>query len=268
MTIKGNLQTLELANILQLLCNDQKTGTLTITDGTCEVKVNILEGSIIFATSSQKKFRLGALLRNDGIISDGQIKECFAKSQQRGEVIGKVMVADGLITQEHLDKYSLMQVENILYDLFFWNEGNFEYKDVTHDLKGMKIVPLNVMNLLLEASRRIDEMSVLKKQIANDDMVYRISQKINEIGDVILNINEWRILSFINGKRSLGQVVEVSGFDQFAVYKVIYSLTSYGLIKVLSPGADTQDGQSGDYSAMVEFYYKVLQIIHAELETG
>jgi len=268
MTIKGNLQTLELANILQLLCNDQKTGVLTLTDGVSEVKVNILEGSIIFATSSQKKFRLGYLLRNDGIISDDQAKECFEKSQQLGEVIGKVMVTEGLINQEMLDKYSLQQVENILYDLFFWSEGEFEYKDVTHDLKGMKIVPLNVMNLLLEASRRIDEMSVLKKQIPNENMVYQISQKIDEIGDVILNINEWRILSFINGTRSLGQVVEASGFDEFSVYKIIYSLTSYGLLKALSPGADNLGDKSSGYSAIVEFYYEVLQIIHAELENG
>jgi len=74
------------------------------------------EGSIIFATSSQKKFRLGDLLRNDGIISDDQAKECFEKSQQLGEIIGKVMVTEGLMNQEMLDKYSLLQVENILYE--------------------------------------------------------------------------------------------------------------------------------------------------------
>ena len=265
MAIKGNLQTLEISNVLQLLCSDQKTGILTLTNDNNEVKVNILEGSIIFATSSQEKFRIGILLRNDGIISEDRLKNCLKKSKQINNAVGKVLVDEGLISQNVLDIYITRQVENILYDIFFWREGNFEYKDMELDLKRIKTVPLNIMNLLLEASRRIDEMSVLEKQIPNANMVYQITKNIQELGDIILNINEWRILSFINGKQSVKQIVKISGFDKFSAYKILYSLFSYGLLREV---VTTNSENKFDYSIIVAAFYNILQIIHSELEDG
>ena len=160
-----------------------------------------------------------------------------------------------------------MQVENILYDIFFWKEGDFEYKDMELDLKRIRTVPLNIMNLLLEASRRIDEMSVLEKQIPNANMVYQITENIQELGDIILNINEWRILSFINGKQSVKQIIEISGFDKFSAYKILYSLLSYGLLREVVT-TNSENEKAFDYSIIVAAFYNILQIIHSELEDG
>ena len=75
MNLQGDFEGLTLASILQLLCNDQKTGVLSVTCDDEERKVFFEQGTIIYATASLKEARLGFLLRNDGIISAQQLQK-------------------------------------------------------------------------------------------------------------------------------------------------------------------------------------------------
>ncbi len=59
MPIYGDLETLYLATILQLLCMEKKTGVLRVISSGNEVKVFLEEGNIIYAFESQKQDRLG-----------------------------------------------------------------------------------------------------------------------------------------------------------------------------------------------------------------
>ena len=79
------------------------------------------------------------------------------------KALGKVLVEKGYITAENLEKLIHDQIEEIIFDLFVWDKGDFEYKDARLNLQGMVITRLNVVKLLLEASRRIDEMSIFIK---------------------------------------------------------------------------------------------------------
>lgn len=49
--------------------------------------------------------------------------------------------------------------------------------------------------------------------------------------EIKLNANEWRVLSLIDGTRSVRQVITESAYDEFAVYKIIFSVISSGLIE-------------------------------------
>ena len=45
-----------------------------------------------------------------------------------------------------------------------------------------------------------------------------------------MNAEEWRILSLVDGTRSVNAIIKESGYGDFIVYKVLYSLVSSGLI--------------------------------------
>jgi len=163
MNLQGDFEGLTLASVLQLLCNDQKTGVLTVTCENEKSRVFFEKGRIVYASASLKEARLGFLLRNDGIISAQQLQNCISFAKETKLHLGKVLVEKGYVSIETLKKYNTKQVETILYNLFFWKKGKFEYKDARLNLKGMIIIQLNPMKLILEASRRIDELSVLRE---------------------------------------------------------------------------------------------------------
>ncbi|MCP3873824.1 MAG: DUF4388 domain-containing protein [Desulfobacteraceae bacterium] len=261
MNLQGDFEGLTLASILQLLGNDQKTGVLTVTCDKEESRVFFQQGTIIYASASLKEARLGFLMRNDGIISVQQLQKCLALAKEEKLHLGKILVDKGYISLDTLKKYNTKQVEAILYHLLFWKKGRFVYKDAKLNLKGMIVTQLNPMKLILEASRRIDELSVLKQFIPSDKMVFKMSGKMQSKEEIKLNANEWRILSLIDGTRTVRQIISESGYDEFAVFKIFFSVISSGLIEQKEEiQLDDEKGENG-YSAILTVFNDILTSI-------
>lgn len=266
MNLQGDFEGLTLASILQLLCNDQKTGVLTVTSDTEESRVFFDQGTIVYASASLKEARLGSLMRADGVISADQLQKCLAQAKEEKMHLGKILVDKGYISLETLKKYNTKQVEAILYNLLFWKKGRFEYKDAKLNLKGMIITQLNPMKLILEASRRIDELSVLQKYIPSDRIVFKMSGKMQSKEEIKLNANEWRILSLIDGTRTVRQIIDESGYDEFAVYKIFFSVISSGLIEQKEELSSLADPQGDDdYSAILIVFNDILTAIRKNI---
>ncbi len=269
MNLQGDFEGLTLASILQLLCNDQKTGILTVTNGEDTSRVFFDQGTIVYATSPLKQARLGFLLQNAGIISGQQLSKCLAFARENKLHLGKVLVQKGYISHDTLKKYYNKQVEVILYDLLLWEKGQFEYKDARLNLSNMIVTQLNPMKLILEASRRIDELSVLRKVIPSDKLVFKMSGKVHSKEEIKLNANEWRVLSLIDGARSVREVIRESGYDEFAVYKILFSVISSGLIEqkdevILASGED-DSSLSGALTVFNDILNAVAKNLSAEI---
>lgn len=157
MSLQGNLETLHIASILQLLSQERKTGILRVSSGQNNVQIFIKNGIIFYAMSSEKEFRLGHLLKAKGILSDEQLRECLQSAEEKKQQLGKFLVENGHISIDTLKNVLHYQAKEILYNLFLWETGDFEYKDVPLSVEGKLFVPLNTIEIVLEASRRIDD---------------------------------------------------------------------------------------------------------------
>ncbi|MFC1591868.1 DUF4388 domain-containing protein [Thermodesulfobacteriota bacterium] len=164
--LQGKIQSIYLSSILQMLCNDKKSGTIRIWRDEHEVKIYLHDGTIVYAVSSLKEHRLGYLLRSNDIISAEDLRKCLDLSQKKKQTLGKTMVEEKHITVEKLKKFMQQKVLHTLYHLFTWPKGNFEFEEKTLSLEGHVIVNLNTLELILEASRRADERSLRKSQLA------------------------------------------------------------------------------------------------------
>jgi hypothetical protein len=267
MSLKGNLETFFLNSILQLLCDDQKSGVLQVKNHQKEVKIYFQDGEIVYATGNQRESRLGYHLQSKGAISRKKLHECLEAGQKQKKALGKVLVEKGYITAENLGKIIRDQIEEIIFDLFIWGKGDFEYKDANLNLQGMVITRLNVVKLLLEASRRIDEMSILRKNIPNDKVIFTTAEQVKDNTEIKLNANEWKALRLIDGTRSVRQFIEESGFDEFMGYKILYSLLSSGLIENGPNQAPAKEARvEHDYSVVITIYSDILQTIGRSLE--
>ena len=267
MSLKGNLETFYLNSILQLLSNDQKTGILTVKNGNNEVKIFFQDGDIVYATGAKKENRLGYRLQADGLISRNQLQTCLARAQKDKRALGKVLIEMGFITHSDLEQVIRDQAEEIIFDLFIWQKGDFEYNDARLNLEMMVITRLNVLKIMLEASRRIDEMSVLRKLIPNDDLIFSTSGQVEVQGEIKLNADEWQVLRLVDGSRSVREIIDKGGFDKFSAYKRLCALLSSGLIETNRKEKTTEKNRTGsDYSVAITIYSDILQTIGRILE--
>jgi CheY-like chemotaxis protein len=231
MPIYGDLETIYLATILQLLCMEKKTGIFRVISAGNEVNVYLDDGNIVYASESQKEDRMGYLLKSQRTITTAQLNECLVLSKSRKKNLGDVLVERGYITPEKLQELNQQLVEDILYNMFLWKKGRFEYSDGLPDLLEKTFVQLGTMELILEASRRVDELSNITDEIPKNNLVYKISDEVQDKDEIKLNAKEWRVLSLIDGSRTVQELVNQSGYDEFAVYKILHKISSSKLIE-------------------------------------
>ena len=159
MSLKGTLNTVSLAGVFQMLCDNRVTGILRVSGKKGEYQIYLLEGSIIYAVESTKEYRLGELLIIDEIISRDQLNNSLKEAKKMRVALGKILIEKKTISKETLKKYIFLQVEEIFFNIFRWEDGDFEYNDSKLILRWLSVIKLNTMGLILSASRRIDKLS-------------------------------------------------------------------------------------------------------------
>ena len=87
----------------------------------------------------------------------------------------------------------------------------------------------SVPNLLLEGFRRLDRTSHLSALLPEDDATLYVASEPPQ-DDIRLTAGEWRVLSLVNGKRSIREIVAASGRDPGDVHGILTSLLTADLV--------------------------------------
>jgi hypothetical protein len=87
----------------------------------------------------------------------------------------------------------------------------------------------NVQNLILEGLRRIDELSHVTSLLPADGEPLFVAPEPPH-DDIRLTAKEWRILSLVNGKRSVRQIIDASAREESDVRAILVGLLTADLI--------------------------------------
>jgi len=264
MTIEGDFNTLFLADILQLLCNHGKTGVLKASHGEHEVKTFIKNGCIICVMGSKESTRLGNILVNNGVITLEQLESTLELAGERMKPLGKVLIDEKLINEKTLNQFIDRQAEDIILDMLLWEAGSFIYNDYDLDIEDLIIPRLNIMKILMQATRRIDEMSVLVKQISDDRMRFKLSARTEEKEALKLDDIERRIMGFIDQGMNVREVIDACGEDEFQCYKAYYALISSGLIEHRKSEPTRFEDEEEKYYPVIKLYSDILNTIYEQ----
>ena len=158
MSLEGDLETVSLSGILQVLSEEQKTGVLKIHNTKGEFQIILLNGSIVYAIQYKKEARLGELLIQDGVISAERLAACLDIAKDEKLAIGKVLVDHKVISKKVLHQYLYRQFEDILFQLFLEKQGRFEYRDAKLVLRWLIVFKTNTIQMIMGALRRVDDL--------------------------------------------------------------------------------------------------------------
>ena len=109
-----------------------------------------------------------------------------------------------------------------------FNSGRFEF------FRGKaarveRTIEENVQNLILEGLRRLDELSHVTSLLPEDhEPLFLAPDPPHD--DIRLTAKEWRVLSLVNNKRSVRQIIETSGRDESEVRAILVGLLTADLI--------------------------------------
>ncbi len=233
MSLAGNLKTISFADILQLLSAGKKTGVLQIGDANRSKAVAFREGVIIFASSlNSSEDMLGALLLKRGQLSKDDLERAIVLHKQSGRPLGETLVDMKVFTNDDVAECLKMQIEEIVYNLFSWPEGEFDFKDGEAPKDAPFLLELPTMSVIMEGMRRIDEWVEIQKVIPKDDVLMRMVNMPQTDSEAIsLTIDEFCLLPLINGERTTPQVIDMSPIGEFPSYRALYKLIVSGYVE-------------------------------------
>jgi Domain of unknown function (DUF4388) len=235
--LEGNLKDFTLADMFRLLAKGQKTGTLHVAHDGSEGRICFKDGSVIFAASAGHKDNLGKRLAKAGIISDKQLRQALGlqriqKKEKAGRRLGQILVDEGYVEQPVLEEFIQDQISDALFELFRLDEGQlrFEPDEVCEDEDiGLAV---SVDALIDDAEKRLDQWNRILEKIPSMDARFTMSSAPGERPiDIHLKPREWMVLCYLHGGRSVRELVEATGYNDFETAKTLYAMLASGLIE-------------------------------------
>jgi hypothetical protein len=232
MGIEGNLQTMALADLLQWLSNGHYTGTLLVSNGQIVKSIFFKDGQIISCTSTNPKEFLGHFLVSHGYITEEQLVSAVSEQDRSRELLGSIMVEQGLISTGDLEKMLRLKAEESIFELFQWTDGQFRF--VNDELPKYTMVPisLDVTGLLLEGMRRIDEWARIRDVVSS---AHCVPVAVGELLEGEEDDARRAVLAMVDDDRSVEDICLQTHSGEFFVCDILFQKVKDGKLKVVRP---------------------------------
>jgi hypothetical protein len=167
MALKGTLKDFGIAEILQLIGQQQKTGTLIVKAKGQDVRVMFNDGSIVKAelTNRKRQELIGAMLVRAGMITEAQLSEALTTQRSTLMKLGNVLIQSGAVSEEKFKALFRLQTTETLNKLFQWKAGNYEFVQGAVEYDSELMTPLRAEAVLMDGFRMVDEWPVIRKKL-------------------------------------------------------------------------------------------------------
>jgi hypothetical protein len=265
LALAGDLESMSLLGLLNILGQGRETGRLVVKRDQIERVIMIRDGDVASVGSNAPQDRLGRFLVRLGKVSEADLDDAIREAQGTGRRIGQVLLGRG-----HLDAHELWatiqaQITEIFADVVAWEDGSFVLFRLPEDFRFPSTPPMSMQGLLLEAVRRADEMSVYREDIPHRNVIFeRVPNASIPPGIDELAV---RVLEALSGRLSVVMLAEKLHLSEFEVTSGLHQLLQRRLIQIVaSQGPAPEDVVMGpEEAAKLEVYNLAFREIRDEI---
>ena len=204
MEFSGRLTAFPVGDLLQWAKNERCTGALVIRRSEREKRIYFHAGDVVGCLSNDPAEHYGQHLLLHGHLNDGQLFQALSHCTQRRTRLGVALQELGLLAPDAIQQTLRTHIEDVVCDLFLWPRGIFFFQSELPPEEEILPEPINVLGLIMEGTRWIDEVSRMRRVLVHDDVVLRRGERWP--GDGALNPVERRIVETVDGQRTLGEL--------------------------------------------------------------
>jgi hypothetical protein len=234
MRLEGTLDAFGLPDIFQLLSYTKKTGALHLRRGDAHGVVHLSDGAVTGARSDVRRQALGRRIVGTGRVDDQTLATAVARVQAEPACgLGRALADSGAVPPEVGRALAAEQATDAVFELLRWPDGEFAFVMGEPDPDDLGAA-LTVEEVVSEGRRRLAAWAAASVPPASAVL----TPVPAPAEDPVLTRDEWALLSVVDGRRSVAEVVELSGRGPYAVVSALTRLVERGL---LSAG----DGEGG-----------------------
>ncbi|MDP2166925.1 MAG: DnaJ domain-containing protein [Thermodesulfovibrionales bacterium] len=238
---EGLLKDFRLSDVLIGLQRGGRTGVLDITNVT-EWKILYLDGGdVVFASSNLDSDRMGNILFKEGRITGEQHGRACELMKMTGQREGAALVQLGYLKPTELPWAVKHQIEKIIERLFSLTEGRFEFRETTLPKDEVITLKLSMANLIYRGIKAIENSDRIADWCPPPDSVLAFSSNpLDLFQDVKLDDADRRILSYVDGKTTVKDILSMARREEKEAMRSVYALISTRIIDVREPEEEAE----------------------------
>ena len=244
MALKGKLEDFGITQLLNLINLARKSGTLYLEGSDEEAYLCFREGKLIYAVKAGVDDSLPAVLQRAGVFTPEQIRmirdNMPGKSDQD---IARVLITSGRLKQQAVLRHVREHILTLVYQVFSWNRGGFRFEPAELPVQGKITTSIALENVIMEGNRRLKEWELLRDELPDLNIALKFAERpTTPLRDINLNVEEWRVISFINPRNTILQIAQYNNMDELQIRKIVYGLLQAGLVEMIRPARPSAAG--------------------------
>lgn len=236
MSIAGLLKHFPLADILLDLQRSDATGVLEMRHDAAAKQIFFSKGIMVFAASNCEEDRIEEVLLRDNRITTDQYYQAANMMSGTGKSRTKALVEMGIIEPHDLVTAVKRQSEEIILSLFQWEEGRVTLIEGPLPSQ-IPVLKLSAANLIFHGIKRINKAEYFKSVCPPlDTILYYSEEPINLFQDIRITEKDQHVLSLIDSKVTIKELLSLSSLGEFLTMKTICALLSTRMIVPIGKG--------------------------------
>lgn len=259
MRLEGTLDAFSLPDIFQLLSFTQKTGTLHLRREGAHGAVHLRAGSVTGGRADVSRQELGRRLLGTGLVDDEVL--AAAAEELAGDAslsLAQLLAEKGRLDVDTVRDLAAEQANDAVFSLLRWPDGEFAFVVDESDPDDLGAL-LPIDQVVAEGERRMADWGALVESVPAPDAVVVVNASPDT--DPTLSRGEWALLSLVDGRRTVADLVTLSGRGEYAVVSALAGLVSRRLL-VVRAGAE-QDRLVGRQRLLAALEGEVVEVVEA-----
>jgi two-component system OmpR family response regulator len=228
---RGDLQQSSLPEVFFKIHHFAVPGVMEASRQGIEKKIFLRSGNVVHASSSDRADSLGAFLRRTGRLSQEDYSATMRDRAGSEHRYGALLVEKGLFSPAQVFDAIREQIEAILWSLFAWEEGEVAFRISEFPDQEMVRLHLPIRYVIVQGIKRAPSAKALLQRLGNRETVFDPCYRVEELIEIGLDANEYKLLTMVNGKRSLFDICTNGPLAPPDNAKLIYAYQTLNLIR-------------------------------------
>ncbi len=235
MKLEGSLDAFGLPDIFQLLSYTKKTGGLHLRNGAVDGVVYFASGAVTGASGDRGRQTLARRLVGSGAVADGPLGEAVERAQREGVGVGRALLDARAVDADALRQAAQEQAVDAVFELLGWSQGDFSFSvdEANPDDVGVELATERVVAEAVARRETADQTSAL---IGSPAVV--LAMPVVPPSQRDLSPDEWALVALADGRRTVGEIAELTGSGYVTVVQALAALAERGLLEPVGGDSD------------------------------
>ncbi len=236
MEFSGRLASFPIAELLTWAANDRRTGSLVLRRTSREKRIYFENGEIVACLTDSTTEFYGQHLLLEGHLDPDVLTRCLVQCQEEGKRLGVVLVEEGFLARQIIERTLAEQIEDLICDVFLWDRGIFFFQSDQPPAEDILAQPINTLGLVLEGTRWVDELIRAREIFTHDNLFLRRVPK-EEPED--LSPRGAAMFRKLKSAMTIGKLYKLTGGSYFRFMAEASELQQRKVFRVLDQGKST-----------------------------